>query len=208
MPFIPFEDCVTVTVQGQVDGQLTINDLSFRSSTGPRSLADVQALVAAVGVWYDSSIASRLNEAWTGLRLTGKGLTNPNGLIVVQDFTATVGQIAGEAAPNNCTMAVSFQTGLSGRSFRGRNYVPCLTNSQVTGNYIDSTWAQSIVDAYSDLTFPANIGILPGGWEWVVLSRKSGGVDRSVGVFTEITNVVVTDLVVDSQRNRLPGRGN
>lgn len=207
MPFVPFEDCVQVTIQGRVDGQLTVNDLAFRSSTGPRTLADVNALVAAIGVWYDSSIATRLNEAWSGLVLTGKGLTNPNGLEVTQDFSATVGQISGEAAPNNCSMCVSFRTGLSGRSFRGRNYVPVLTNSEVTGNMIDATWAAAIVAAYNDLTFPANIGILPGGWEWVVLSRFAGGVERSVGVFTEITNVLVTDLVVDSQRRRLPGRG-
>lgn len=207
MPFVPFEDCVQVTIQGHVDGQLTVNDLAFRSSTGPRSLADVNALATAIESWYDGGMAGLLNEAWAGSLITAKGLTNPNGLIVEHDFSYSVGGVSGEAAPNNCSMCVSFRTGLSGRSFRGRNYVPVLTNSQVTGNMIDSAWATSVVNEYAALVFPASVGVLPGGWEWVVLSRFAGNVERTTGVFTEITNVLVTDLVVDSQRRRLPGRG-
>jgi len=113
--------------------------------------------------------------------------------------------VTGEAAPNNCSMAVSFRTAVSGRSNRGRNYVPVLTNSQVSENLIDSSWAQDVVNAYSELLFGG--GALPAGWVWVVVSRFTGGLPRTVGTFNEIFSVLVTDLIVDSMRTRLPGRG-
>jgi len=207
MPFVPFEDCVQLTIEGHVDGQLTINDLAFRSSIGPRSAADVFQLANAVGQWYIGFMVTLLNEAWIGSRVTAKGLTNQNGLTAEVSLLGNDGAITGEAAPNNCSMCVSFRTGAAGRSNRGRNYIPVLTNSQVSGNMIDSAWAADVVAAYAMLTFPASVDVLPGGWIWVVLSRFSGGVERTVGQFTEINNVLVSDLVVDSQRRRLPGRG-
>jgi len=207
MPFVPFEDCVKVTIEGHVDSQLVINDLAFRSSTGPRSAADVLALITALRDWWDGSMNPLLNVAYLGSRITGKGLTNAVGLVLELAMNGNDGQVSGEAAPNNCTMAVSFRTGLAGRSNRGRNYVPCLTNSEVTGNVIDGAFIANVIAAYAQLVFPANVGVIPGGWEWVVLSRFSGGVERTVGVFTEITSVTVADNIVDSQRRRLPGRG-
>jgi hypothetical protein len=102
-------------------------------------------------------------------------------------------------------MAVSFRSALSGRSFRGRNYIPCLTNSQVTGNLIDVSWQGDIINAYAELLFGG--GALPAGWVWVVVSRFTNNLPRVTGIFSEVFSVLVTDTIVDSQRRRLPGRG-
>lgn len=203
--FQPVPDCVQVTVEGSLDGQLTINDLFFRSTIGPRTAADVLVLTQAIATWYDSSIAARLNHNWEGRVAKGRGLSNPNPIVVLQTMVGVVGQKTGDQLPNNCTMAVHFGTGQSGRSFSGRNYVPVLDRDDVVGNFIDSTWAGEIVTAYTDLIFPGPV--VPDGWIWVIVSRVQGGVRPAEGLFHEVMNVSVVDLVVDSQRRRLPGRG-
>lgn len=206
MPFIPVENTAHVRVEGRVDNQQVINDLYFRHTTGPIAAADIQALASAIAAWGVGFYAPFLNEAWTGVKVAARDLTTALGFVAEASLAGAVGGVTGEAAPNNCTMAVSFRTAFAGRSFRGRNYVPCLTNSQVTGNNIDADWAQSVVDAYSELLFGG--GSLPGGWVWVVVSRFTNLEPRVAGLFNEVFAVVVSDLIVDSQRRRLPGRGN
>lgn len=205
MDFIPFEDCVKSSIEGSVDGQQTINTLWFRSTIGPRTAIDVADLATSLRNWYSSFMCPILNEAFLGRRVTCRGMTNPNGFVAVHTMLGDDGGVSGEAAPNNCTMAVSFQTGLAGRSYHGRNYIPVLTNSEVTGNFIDAGFATSVVDAYSELVFGGSA--LPDGWIWIVASSFANNEPRPVGVFHEVMSVQVSDLVVDSQRRRLPGRG-
>lgn len=205
MAFIPVENTAQVRMEGRVDNQQVINDLYFRHTTGAIAAADLLALNTAISSWNVGQLMTILNEAYSGVACHARDLTTAIGFTSDVPMSGT-GGVSGEAAPNNCTMAVSFRTSLSGRSNRGRNYVPCLTNSQVTGNNIDTTWAQSVVDAYAQLLFGG--GALPAGWVWVVVSRFTGGLPRVAGTFQEVFSVLVTDLVVDSQRRRLPGRGN
>ena len=75
----------------------------------------------------------------------------------------------------------------------------------MTENTIDSTFASNIVGAYLQLVNPSTV--LPAGWIWVVVSKQASGLPRTAGVFTEVFQALVVDLIVDSQRRRLPGRG-
>jgi len=205
MAFIPVPDTAHVRLEGRVDAQQVINDLYFRHTTGPIAAADLGGLLTALASWQFSSMAPLWNEAWSGVQISGRDLTSVTGFVGTTSTVGVVGGTSGEAAPNNCTMAVSFRSALAGRSFRGRNYVPVLTNSQVTGNLIDTSWQADVVAGYSELIFGG--GALPAGWVWVVVSRFTNSAPRTTGIFSEIFNVIVTDNVVDSQRRRLPGRG-
>jgi len=205
MLFIPVPDTAQIRIEGRVDGQQTINDLYFHHTTGPIAASDLNALTLAIAIWNGNSYAPLLNEAWTGVQVTGRDLTSQVGFTSVSGITGQQGGVTGEAAPNNCSMAVSFRTAFSGRSNRGRNYVPVLTNSEVTENTIDTTFQLDVVNAYKELIFGG--GALPAGWIWVVVSRFTGGLPRTTGVFNEVFNVLVTDSIVDSMRTRLPGRG-
>lgn len=205
MPFVPVPDCVQIKFEGRIDNQQTINDLYFRSTIGPRSAADVQLLNGQLASWYAGFIAPQLNVGWTGVRAIARGLTNEIGFTAEASMATAAGAVTGEAMPNNVSMAVKFSTGLAGRSNHGRNYVPALSDSIVDGNNIDPDWATAVVDAYAQLIFPGSV--LPGGWIWVVVSRRTNGDWRTTGVFQEVLAVSVTDLIVDSMRSRLPGRG-
>lgn len=203
--FQPAPDCVQITIEGSLDGQLTINDLFFRSQIGPRTAAEVNTLNLAISGWYAASVATQLNHNWEGRVSKARGLSTPNPFVGLSSMVGVTGGGAGDQLPNNCSMAVHFGTGAAGRSRQGRNYVPVLDRDDVVGNFIDSGWAAGIVTAYEELLFPGSI--VPDGWIWVVVSRMQGGVRPAEAQFHEISSVSVVDLVVDSQRRRLPGRG-
>jgi hypothetical protein len=205
MAFIPVENCAKIVIEGTVDGQQVDNDLYFRHTTGAITEADLVSLTSQIASWMGSTYAPLLNVAWQGSRVKGRALDFSFGFVAETSMVGTVGGVSGEAAPNNCSMSVSFRTSFAGRSFRGRNYVPCLTNSQVTGNVIDTGFITDVIAAYTDLIFPGVSA--PPGWEWAVVSLFTLGAPRVAGVFTAVTSVIVVDNIVDSQRRRLPGRG-
>lgn len=207
---VPVPNTAGVRLEGRLDNQQTINDLYFFQDGG-FTLGELGNLVANLWDWWNVSIITVLNEGFSSLRATAKDLTSPTGIVYEIGTGATVGGVAGEAAPNNVDPAVSFRTSLGGRSFRGRNYIPGISNTHVSGNNIDAGWRASIIDGYN-LLLPDG-GALPEGWTWVVASRYSGvdlagkPVPRLEGIVTTITSVLFTDTIVDSQRRRLPGRG-
>jgi len=210
MPFVPVPDVARVKLEGRIDGQQTINDLTFRLAGGI-ALADLQSLVTNLVDWFTLTFAVDLSEDWSTVAVRGRDLSAALSFVADADASGTVGGTAGEAAPNNVSACVSFRTGLAGRSFRGRNYVPAVPNSMITLNTLDPSWMASIRVSYG-LLLPGG-GALPGGWEWVVTSEFSGvdgsgnPIPRTTGIATAVTNTIFTDNTVDSQRRRLPGRG-
>lgn len=210
MAFIPVPNTAQIRLEGRLDNQQTINDLYFFQDGGFTEL-ELANLTANVFSWWNTSIVTLLNEGFSSLRASARDLTSPTGLSFETALGAAAGSVTGEAAPNNVAPAVSFRTGLAGRSFRGRNYVPGISNSDVVGNNIDAGWRDDILTGYS-LLLPGGT-VLPAGFIWVVVSRFSGvdvdgaPVPRLEGIVTTITAVIFTDTIVDSQRRRLPGRG-
>lgn len=210
MAFIPVPNTAQIRLEGRQDNQQTINDLYFFQDGGFTEL-ELANLTGNVFSWWNTSVLAVLNEDFNSLRASARDLTSATGLAFETATGAGPGSVVGEFAPNNVAAVVSFRTGLAGRSFRGRNYIPGISNNAVGGNTIDGTWRDAIIAAYS-LLLPGGT-VLPAGFIWVVVSRYSGvdgdgkPIPRLAGIVTTITAVVFTDNIVDSQRRRLPGRG-
>lgn len=160
-------------------------------------------IAGAVGTWFASELAPLLSDDWSAQRVIGVDLTTATGPRV-DVGSATPGGISGEANPNNVAAVVSFRTNSRGRSGRGRNYVPAIPGSLVTLNTIDPALIASLIGAYSLLMGP---GTFEAGWEWVVLSRETGGVPRANGLALPITGVVMVSDQVRSMRSRSVGHG-
>jgi hypothetical protein len=108
--------------------------------------------------------------------------------------TRTSGDAAEE--PANVSLTMSWRTGLAGRKYRGRNYIPGIGTTDVTTlDTINSTAATRIASIAAQLL----AGILTAGFQFVVFHVA----DNTV---TEITDFVI-EAILDSQRRRLPGRG-
>lgn len=104
-------------------------------------------------------------------------------------------------APNNVTVAIKAQTGLAGRSFRGRSYWIGLSDNQIGGSFVAAGSLANIVAALNTLRSSVN-GV--SGHTMVVASKRSGGAPRVAGVTTDITTWLAVDNAIDSQRRRLP----
>lgn len=109
------------------------------------------------------------------------------------------GSQSGAAMSNNVTFCLKLNSGLTGRSTRGRVYHIGLLELDVTANQLDSATAIELAAGYALLIN----AVQAFNWTWVVNSQYSGGDKRTQGLNTPITSVSYSDLTVDTQRRRL-----
>jgi hypothetical protein len=207
MAFIPGTRVALAEVRGELDSQRVENTLYFRiTENWTGSL--LQELADGVRDWYVANILPNICAAFELREVVATDLTSNTGPTATSvPATATFGSNTGEPAPSNVAVTVSFRTAGRGRSSRGRNYVMAIPNTVIAVNTITSDYAQALVDGYTAL-LESSIAIGTGEAIWGVFSRFHNNAPRTEGVFSPITRVVVVDLTVDSQRRRLPGRGN
>lgn len=209
MAFIPGPKVAMVTVNATIDEQELQNTLYFRLNAPAPSWPQVslELLVKEVRDYWASAWQPTASDRITFRGVEASDLTSADGITAAIDWglPATGGQSLA-LLPNNCSLAVSFRTARRGRSYRGRNYIVGIPENQVVSNEVDGAWAEAARAFYE--------GILTQDWTapgdlctWGVFSRYANGDPRPVGVFEPITSVTLTNLVIDSQRNRLPGRG-
>jgi hypothetical protein len=97
---------------------------------------------------------------------------------------------------------MSWRTGFSGRSFRGRTFYAGIANTEVSDNLISTTLAANLL---ADATTLLN-DLIAGGHNLVVFSQYADGAPRVTGVGTPINQAII-DNRIDTQRRRLPGTG-
>lgn len=205
MPFQTAPGTIGVVIHGRLSGETTNNDLYFFQNGADPTVGDCITIAQIVHDWWANAMLSLLPNTWQGVKVVAKNLVVNGGAKGVISATDLVGAIGTEQAPNNVAPVVTFDTGQSGKSSHGRNYIPGIPNANVDVNTIDPDWATSVSNGYRFL--------LPGGandpspYYWSVLSRQSGGILLGAAIAVPVLNVYFTDLTVDSQRRRLPGRG-
>lgn len=203
MAFVPFNDVANVFFQftGPDDEECGYSiDFKSRVAIGP---TEMETLGSAVASWFDTEMQTLMTAGFTLQRLIIRDLSVADSWVT--DWVGILpltGSLAGNSMPSNVCWALKKKTGFAGRSFRGRIYHMGLSEDVVSGNYVDSTYAASVLDAWNELiTQAAEAG---DGWDMVVCSRFADGVERTTGVATLVTGIVNTDLIVDTQRRRLP----
>lgn len=202
MPFQVVPQAALIQVQGVMDNQLTIIDLSFVNSAAvtPVNLAN---LCGSVVTWATGSLAPQLSRDWASVRVVGVDLSDPIGARV-EFAAAQAGGVDVESAPNNVAACISFRTAQRGRSGHGRNYLPGIPNSLVDLNTLDPAFMSNIVTIYEPLI---GAGVFNAGWEWCVVSRQTAGALRPTGITIPIISVSFVSDKVRSMRSREVGHG-
>lgn len=204
MPFIPVPNTLAIDVIYELDGQRVENTLYAEAADVPWDEDSILGMLNAIRGIIVTDLLPLLANSIQLVQLIGTLLDAVDSIAVTLNVSPPVaGGVSGGAMPNNVTYTIQFKTLLRGRSFRGRNYVPGLPRSEVTGNAISASLRTGLLDFYSTL----QALIEAGGATWVVVSRFSNGLPRVTGVTTPITGPATADTVTDSQRRRLPGRG-
>lgn len=207
MPPVYTANTVQAELVFSLHGSVVENTLSFEASApvGGTEMADLAQVLAA---WWPANVAAYVSNELSLTRVDVRGLDSATAATHSEPvIPAAPGTINDQALPGNCSLCISFRTALGGRSFRGRNYVPGITEGNSTGSQVASANANGILTAYNGLQAYVAANAFAATWTWVVVSTRAGGVDRAAGVTTPITSAILVDYVVDSQRRRLPGRG-
>jgi hypothetical protein len=182
----------------------------FRDSRIFENVYHVSKLLGGVisGVDIDNAVDAAI--AWWNA--TGKGLFP--GSIQLADVTATkldpadpiqlvvpvgvAGTLAQTILPANVTLAVGNRTGLAGRKFRGRTYIPGIGSSWI--NVLDDVTSVGLATIVTGLS--ALDAFLTG--ETPALTEVI--FHRATNTHTNVQSHTA-DVALDSQRRRLPERG-
>lgn len=205
MTFVPVPDTVQVNLVYLWDQQQVENTLYFHNNAGADS-TNVPALLEQINTWAREELLPLLNTSLALIQIIGRILDAVDSLSFISTTSLpAAGSTTGTSVANNVSYVLSLRTALAGRSFRGRNYVPGLSESVTTHNHIDAGERTALLDAYETL----RAGVAePDGWEMVVVSRFHDNAPRVTGLATPVVAITTFDDVLDSQRRRLPGRGN
>lgn len=165
--------------------------------------ADIEDVLSTFENWEDTT-ASLLRPTDVSLyNMVGSDLTSLTAFRRSRAVSpAIVGSIASDSLPNNATMAITFNTGNRGKGQNGRQFWIGLTENHVTGNSVEAAHRDSIISALEALD--AAIQTLDPAYRLVVLHRVVNGVHPPTAGTTNVLSFSTADLIVDSQKNRLP----
>lgn len=200
MAFVPATNVLMVEVRGTLNGQ-QVETTQYHEHTGAIVTADVDDLFD----WYETEFLpdylAELGIEYKITELYGTDLTSNTSPTYSRVFSPQLeGANAAAAMPGNVAACISFRTVGRGRSARGRNYVPGLLESDVTGNGMDVGLVNALVAAYELML---GGGTYPAAWVWVIVSRYLLGSPRVSALVSDVIDVLSTDLTVESQRGRL-----
>jgi len=203
MPFQPAERVIRVEPIYTYDGQIVENVMHYQTDPAP----DAVELAAFAAQWLTQWQASVRATQPTNVSLNTIKVTSLDSEFAPGiEYTVGLplaGTATGVGLPNNVTVAVRYLTALRGRSYRGRLFHIGIRNTDTLLNQVTTTFQTNLRAAYVVML---NVATTQSYFQGV-LSRYQGGVLRPEGEFTDITSVQV-ERTLDSQRRRLPGRGN
>jgi len=210
LAFVPVENTALVEFRMTLDSQKVENTLWVLADEG-WPVEALTGLASNLLDWWSGSISPLLSGALGLTEIVCTDMTTDTSGQVTIGGGGITGAIGGDPLPNAMAAAIAFHTASRGRSFRGRNYLTGLpAGARLGANGIHPDFASSMVAAYGGLL----TAVFPAGQTWVVASRFHGvdptthkPIPRSAGVTTPVTSVVFTDLTLDTQRRRGPGRG-
>lgn len=200
-PFIPLPN----TAQLQMiytSANEPCENVYYVQGTSAWDIAGLTALVTYFAAWETATAHTLRSDNVILTLIRATDFTTQTGA-EVETPQAITGTLTPNHLPNNVTWSVKANTGVRGRSFRGRTYWIGLNGAQVdtSGQSVLNTPATNIVAALNTL----RTGAMPNAGKLVVASRKNDKVWRTVGVLTPIIEYVAIDQFTDSQRRRLHG---
>jgi hypothetical protein len=203
MAFIPVPNCCMWELRFTLDNQQIENTL-YATRDGGWDASSARNVGEALFNWWVEFMAPSLSDSLSLNSVHATDLSAADGFST--DFVpvaSETGVVGGACLPNNCAICISFRTVARGRTGRGRNYIAGIPDTHVTLNTLDAADGLAYVAAYSNV----DDVIADFDGTWCVVSRHLDGLPRDIGITRKITTVILTDLTIDSQRRRLPGRG-
>lgn len=192
-------DVWRLSCQGDISNAgIFITTMHIRFKSGDATFAGAAALVKTNLL---DLLKNYQGNTWNWRQINGNSVTlNPPQTALYTTGFPSAGIIVGELLPWQCALCVKITTAYAGRSYRGRMFIPGMTETHAQAG---STWTTNLVNAvqtyYEDLI--ANIGGAGSNtdYEWVVWSKKTS---TSVPVLGAAVRGIIRN-----QRRRMPDYG-
>lgn len=204
MAFQKVTDTAAIHINYTQNGEAVQNTF-YAKLLGGYVLSDLIALAANIddtieADWRPDQVAEAVY-----VETEVRGLAIENDLIARDNTGGGPGTLVSAPLPNNVTISIKKESGFTGRSARGRTYwigAPRTELDAANENLFTATYLATVVENVDKVRIAiGNVGL----WTAVLVSRFANGSQRTEGVtFPWITTSNV-DLIVDSQRGRLPG---
>lgn len=203
MAFIPAENVIKTELIYDWAGQVAENLLWFLS-TEPVSELVIQTLLDLLETWVTAELLPQLSQDIELVELKGTDMTSEGSFVIESFPTSPVpGGVASASVPTNSAIVVKLTTTGSGRSARGRNYLPGLPLANLASRTeIQATPMANLIISYLELL---DTPFTP-DYELSVVSFQHDLAPRVTGLIQPVIGIG-GDLFLDSQRRRLAGRG-
>lgn len=207
MAFIPCAGVTEVAFIGRYQGQDFVTVQYVKKTGGvAMTLAEVTSVAERSLIWWESVGRTLRNASFSMTKIAARALdtdTSPYYEVYpsVGNQAGTRGGLAYLGGTAGC---ITKQTGVPGRSYRGRTYEGGFVTADVSGAKLTDGYVINLAAGWK--SWSDGIKASSSGFFWVVLSRRHNGAPRTVGVGTEAKHLFV-DTAPDSQRRRLLGRG-
>ena len=204
MPFIPVPNTAQFELIYNWSGQVCENVLHYVKAS-PWDYDDLELVCGLLRSKWDTAVQPAMPTTLSLTSIKGTDMSSQTGPTITYATGLPLAGLSGSPSlPNNCALVITKRTALRGRSFRGRLYMPGLVEADVTNNNVSGAQVAAFIVMWN------NFLVCDMGDDEALLcvvSKFSGGSARATGVATLVANLT-SDGVIDSQRNRLPGRGN
>lgn len=193
---------IKVVVTYGFEGKPSVNVHFVLQDTPATPVPDATLLVVANVFrekWSDDWV-TRAGDDWTVENVTALDYSRDGGNeIQTTGALPLTGVLAVNSVPSSNATVVSQRTDRTGRSFRGRNYIPGLNVSSVTNNELNADLVTDLSTMYTAVRSSLS-GL---NMSHVVYSLYASGTQRITPEPTTITGTIVNTRV-DTQRRRLP----
>lgn len=203
MAFQPVINTVEIDLIFTQSGEIAQN-VFYAELDGGYTLTDLEDMASRIDEQWNGTWKVRQNAEVTYLRTEVRGLEVQNDLIATDDTNTGPGTHIGTALPNNVTFSIKKESGLTGRSARGRTYWIGIPQSELevdSENLLQSDYVALLVAAVDDIREAI---LTVGAWQPVLVSRFANGVARDEGLTFPWISTSNVDLRIDTQRRRLP----
>lgn len=182
----------------------TVQNVFYALFSGTYILADLQALADQTDINWDGNWKTEQPPEVVYQRTEVRGLSVENDLIATANAFTGPGTNASEPLPNNVSFAIKKESGLTGRSARGRCFWIGVPQNQL------EIGDENILQAAFVALLVANVETVRtgtdavAGWSAALVSRFNAGSKRTTGITFPWVSSVAVDNRVDTQRGRLP----
>ena len=201
--FIPAPNTARVRMVYLLDGQTVMNVFYFLASA-PMVYSDLTNLASEVLSAWQAQLKPQQPEELTLSYIEATSLDAADAFQYVLPVNEAGTNGTSAVLPNNVTLSISFKTGVTGRSNRGRMYWLQLAEGQVVKSTVSPIFLATLMTKIEDFFDAIETGT---STFHSIVSYCNDGTWRTTASVLPVESYVTVDTNIDSQRRRLPGRG-